>query len=170
MKIITIILKIVDTITEWSGRLVVWLFLALLGITLYEVFTRRFLGSPTVWTFEILSYLFAAVVMLSLGYTHLHEGHAKVDIITEKFSIRTQKLIEVVTYPLFLGLMTYILFRDGMTYAQTSWRLLEKAPSVFNSVVYPAKSLIPLGFGLLGLAGISRLIKNIVFLVKGVEL
>jgi len=170
MKIIKAILKVFDTITEWSGRIVVWVFVALLAITLYEVFTRRFLGRPTIWTFEILSYLFAAVVMLSLGYTHLHEGHAKVDILTEKMSDKTQKLIEVITYPFFLGLMTYIMFKDGFIYAQTSWRLLEKAPSVFNSIVYPAKTMIPLGIGLLGIAGISRFIKNIVFLVKGEEL
>jgi TRAP-type mannitol/chloroaromatic compound transport system permease small subunit len=170
MKIIKAILKVFDTITEWSGRIVVWVFVALLAITLFEVFTRRFLGSPTVWTFEILSYLFAAVVMLSLGYTHLHEGHARVDILTEKMSDKTQKLIEVIAYPFFLGLMTYIMFKDGLIYAGTAWRLLERAPSVFNSIVYPAKSMIPLGIGLLGIAGISRFIKNIVFLVKGENL
>lgn len=170
MKVLKMILKIIDFICDWSGRIVVWVFLGLLGLTLYEVFTRRFLGKPTIWTFEILMYLFAAVCALGLGYTHLHDAHARVDIITEGFSPKVQTIIEVITFVPFLGLMVWIMFKDSYVFALTSWTIKERAPSAFNSIVYPAKTLMPLGIGLLGLAGLSRWIKSIVFLVKGEKL
>ncbi len=170
MTVLKAILKVFDTVCDWAGRIVVWVFLGLLGLSLYEVFTRRFLGKPTIWTFEILMYLFAAVCALALGYTHLHDGHAKVDIITDSFSPKVQTLLEVVAFIPFLGLMIWVMFKDAYTYAATSWIIRERAPSAFNSIVYPAKTFMPMGIGLLGLAGLSRWIKNIVFLVKGERL
>ena len=55
--------------------------MVLLVFSCYEVFTRRVLHSPTIWTHEILSYFFCASVMLLMGHTQLHKGHANVDIL-----------------------------------------------------------------------------------------
>ena len=84
------IIKFIQFISEWSGRIFSVTILVLLVFSCYEVFTRRVLHSPTIWTHEILSYFFCASVMLLMGHTQLHKGHANVDILYARFSPKTQ--------------------------------------------------------------------------------
>ncbi len=167
MQIIKSILKFIDNIINIEGKIVVWFLILLNVLILFEVVTRRFFGKPTIWTFEILAFTFCAVVMLSLGYAHLHDAHAKVDVFTERLSPRKQAILDVILFIPFLGLLSVVMLSDGIIYAQTSWAMLERTPSAFNAPIYPVKTLIPIGIGFLLLAGISRWVKSIIFLIKG---
>ncbi len=170
MRVIIPLVKHIDNFSERSGKIISWLILVLVALTVYEVFMRRVLGSPTVWTFEMLRYVFGGVFVLALGYTLLHKGHVNVDFIVLRFSAKTQAILEIVNFFLFLGLVSAIWLWQGTIFAQTSWEMLERAPSAFNSPLYPAKTLIPIGFFLLAVQAMGDLIKNIVFVVKGVRL
>lgn len=170
MNTLRLIVKYIDTATEWIGRIVSWLLLVLMALAVFEVFTRRVLGKPTIWTFEASGYALAAVVMLSLGYTLLHKGHVNVDLLYERFSPRNRALIDIITFFPFLGLFCAVFLVEGTQFAATSWSMLERTPSAFNPPVYPVKTLIPVGTLLLALVAVSQLIKNIVFFVKGEEL
>jgi len=170
MNTLRLIVKYIDTVTEWIGRIVSWLLLLLMALAVYEVFTRRVLGKPTIWTFEASGYALAAVVMLSLGYTLLHKGHVNVDLVYERFSPRNRALIDIITFFPFLGLFCAVFLVEGTEFAATSWSMLERTPSAFNPPIYPIKTLIPVGTLLLALVAVSQLIKNIVFFVKGEEL
>jgi len=170
VKIITSLVKHIDSFTERSGKIISCLVLVLVALTVYEVFTRRVLGSPTIWTHETLAYVFGTHFMLALGYTLLHKGHVNVDFIFLRFSAKTQAILEIVTFFLFIGLFCAIWLWQGTIYARTSWEIMETAPSAFGSPVYPAKTVIPIAVFLLTIQAIGGLIKNIVFVVKGVRL
>ena len=163
-------LRVIDTISEWSGRIFGWTMVMIMGLSCYEVVTRRFLGKPTIWTHEILSYLFCGSVMLLIGYTLLYKGHANVDLLYERLSPRTQAIMDIVTYIFFMGLFTVVFFGNGIRFAATSWSMMERTPSAFNFYVFPAKTLIPLGAFLLLMQWLSDLIKRIVFVAKGERL
>ncbi|BAS28695.1 TRAP transporter small permease subunit [Limnochorda pilosa] len=137
------------------------------GLSIYEVVMRRFLGRPTIWTLEVTGYVLAANVMLALGYTLFHKEHVNVDFITERVSGRARAILEIVTILLFLGPLLYVLLTQGYAYAQRSWAVLERAPSAFNSPVYLAKTLVPLGAGLLALQAFGEILRNAVLLAKG---
>ncbi len=170
MKVIIPLVKRIDNFSEWSGKIISFFILVLAALIVYEVFTRRVLGSPTIWTFEILRYVFGAHFMLALGYTLLHKAHVNVDFIVLRFSAKTQAILEIVTFFLFIGLFCAIWLWQGTIYAVTSWEILETAPSAFGSPVYPAKTVIPIAVFLITVQAIGGLIKNIVFVVKGVRL
>jgi len=170
VKVITSLVKRIDNFSERSGKIISWLVLVLVGLSCFEVFMRRVLGSPTIWTHETLAYVFGAHFMLALGYTLLYKGHVNVDFIVLRFSAKTQAILEIVNFFLFIGLICAIWLWQGTIYAQTSWGMLERAPSAFNSPVYPAKTIIPVAALLLAMQAVSDLIKNIVFVVKGVRL
>jgi TRAP-type mannitol/chloroaromatic compound transport system permease small subunit len=170
MKVLKSILKYSDKFADFIGKSVSWFLLILVAFSVYEVFTRRIMGKPTVWTHEMLGFVFAAVVLLPLGFAHLHDSHAKVDILTEKASPKTLAIIETIVFLPFLGLFCYVMLKDGITYASTSWMIRERTPSAFNVIIYPAKTLIPVGIALLSMSALSRWIKGIVFLVKGEKL
>ena len=162
----TIVTKI-EFLSEWSGRLFSVTILIQLLLSCYEVFTRRVLGAPTIWTHEILGYVFCASVMLTMGYTQLHNGHANVDLLSENFSPRTKSLVNVLTFFVFLGFFATVFLLDGIKFAATSWAMGERTSTAFNPIVYPAKTLLPVGFFLLLMQGVADLIKDLVFLVKG---
>jgi TRAP-type mannitol/chloroaromatic compound transport system permease small subunit len=164
------IIKFIQFISEWSGRIFCVTILVLLVLSCYEVFTRRVLHSPTIWTHEILSYFFCASVMLLMGHTQLHKGHANVDILYARFSPRTKALIDALTFIFFMGLFALVFFTDALNFAATSWAMKERTPTAFNPIVYPAKTILPVGALLLLLQGLADFAKSIVFLVKGEQL
>lgn len=160
----------IDSISEWAGRIFSWFVVTIIGLSLFEVFTRRILGKPTIWTHETLSYLFAATIMLTIGYTLKYRAHANVDIIYQRFTPKTRAILDIITFILFLGFFSTIFLWQGIIFAATSWAMLERTPSAFNFYVFPAKTLLPVGAFLLLLQGASDLVRNIVFLVKGEQL
>jgi TRAP-type mannitol/chloroaromatic compound transport system permease small subunit len=170
MNVLKGIIKFIQFISEWSGRIFSVTILVLLVFSCYEVFTRRVLHSPTIWTHEILSYFFCASVMLLMGHTQLHKGHANVDIFYSKLSPKTQAGVNAVTFIFFMGLFMLVFFTDALNFASTSWAMKERTPTAFNPIVYPAKTILPVGAFLLLLQGLADFAKDIVFLVKGERL
>jgi len=170
VKEIKAIVKILDNISEWSGKVFSWFIITIIALSLYEVFTRRLLGRPTIWTHEIIAYCFCGAVLLTIGYTLKYRAHANVDIIYENLSPKTQAILDLITYTVFLGIFTVVLLYEGVKFAATSWAMLERTPSAFNFYIFPAKTLLPVGFFLLALQMTSDIIKKVVFLLKGERL
>jgi len=170
MVVLKKILASCEWFIEWTGNIVCWLLMVLMGLAVFEVFTRRFLGSPTIWTFELSGFLLAALTILSLAYTQLHHGHVNIDFIYDRLSRRGRAIIDIITFFPFYFLYCFIFLYFGGRYAADSWAIREAAPTAWNPIIYPVKALIPLGATFLLLIGVVQLIKNIVIAVKGEEL
>jgi TRAP-type mannitol/chloroaromatic compound transport system permease small subunit len=165
--IITFI-RFVDRINYFIGTYFVsWIILVLMFLSLYAVFMRRIIGDPAAWTFEILAYVFCAHLMLALGYTLYYREHVNVDIFVNRFSERTQAIIEVVTYVILIGVFLYFLLPAAYNFAERSWVQGERAATGANLPVYPGKILIPIGLALLGVQALAQTMKNLVFIVTG---
>lgn len=167
MKALVAVARVIDGINLHVGRLVAWILIVLMGLSVFEVVTRRIFGAPTIWTHEVLSYVFAAHLMLALGYTLLRREHVSVDILTERLSERAQAVLEIITYVVFLGTFLWVILPEAAAFAQRAWTFGERAASAFASPVYPAKTLIPVGFALLALEAIGTVLKDVIFLVWG---
>ena len=170
VKKIRALVKGIDAISEWSGKIFSWFIVAVITLSLFEVFTRRVLGKPTIWTHEIISYLFCGAVLLTIGYTMKHKAHANVDIIYEKLSPKTQAIWDLISYALFLVIFAVVVLYEGTRFAAMSWSMMERTPSAFNFYIFPAKTMLPVGFFFVALQMISDIVKNIVFLAKGERL
>jgi TRAP-type mannitol/chloroaromatic compound transport system permease small subunit len=164
------VMKKIEALSERIGSIVSWVFVILVGLSCFEVFTRRFLGKPTIWTHEILSYTFCALILLTMGYTQLHKGHANIDVFYDALPKRKKVIVDVINYAIFGIPFVIIMMVDGTIFAATSWMMHERTPSAFNFIVYPAKTLIPVGFALLLLQLLVDFVKKIIYLVKGEEL
>lgn len=155
---------------ELTGNIVCWLLMVLMGLAVFEVITRRFLGSPTIWTFELSGFLLAAITVLSLAYTQLHHGHVNIDFLHDRLSRRGKAIIDIITFFPFYLLYCLIFIYFGGLEAAKSWAIREAAPTAWNPVIYPIKALIPLGAIFLLLIGMVQLIRNIIIAVNGEEL
>jgi len=162
--------KKIDTVNEWWGRVFSWILVILTILSCFEVFTRRILGRPTIWTHEILGYLFCGTVLLIMAYAQLHKAHVNVDLIYNRLTPRGKAWMDLVSTLVFAGTFCAVFLADGISFAATSWAMKERTPTAFNPIVYPAKTILPVGAALLFLQGLADFLKNVVFLVKGERL
>ena len=158
--------RTLDLLNTILGKIGSILFIGLVGLTVFEVITRRLLGPPTIWTYEMTTFIFAPLVLFALGYTYIENNHATIDIFYQKFSPEKKALLNVIMISLILLPSSIILFLDTWEFAAMSWQSLERTASAFNAPIYPVKTTMPIGFLFLILAAISQLLKNIYFLVK----
>ncbi len=163
-------LKHLDRISEWTGRLFIWLIVPLTLVVVFEVISRRLLDRPHIWATEVTSYLYGPHFMLVAAYTFLHRGHVSVDIISQRFSPRVKGIIETFNYLVFFFPFCFIILHQGILFAYTSWAQHETSGSAALTIVPEIKTVIPVTFALLLLQGLANFIRNIMLAVKGKEI
>jgi len=161
--------KFCDSISEWSGRATAWLVWPIMGLCVYEVVTRRFFGSPHIWTYEVTNTFYGAHFMILAAYTLLHHGHVSVDIIYLRFSRRRQVIISVMSYLVFFFPFILVLLYVGTDSAISSWGYWERT-ATGQPLIYPImKTLTPATALLLLIQGLSEFAKMIFSGAKGEE-
>jgi len=163
------LVKFLDSINEWTGRIFCWLVVPLVLLTVMEVILRRFLGAPTIWSFEVLKQVYALHFMIVAGFGLLYGSHVSVDIFTMMLSKRARAILDLVSYLLFFFPFCTVSIWQGYLFASRSWAMKETSWSVFAPPLYPVKTVIVVTFILLALQGISECIKR-VYIIKGEEI
>jgi TRAP-type mannitol/chloroaromatic compound transport system permease small subunit len=156
--------RLIDRFTGWVGRWVAWLVLAAVLISAVNAAMRKVFNTSSNAYLEIQWYLFAAVFLLAAGYTLLRQEHVKIDVVLGHFSKRTQIMVEI--FGLLFFLLPFVVVMVDLV-----WPLVVKAyvtgemsQNAGGLVRWPVFALVPAGFGLLGLQGLSELIKRVAFL------
>jgi TRAP-type mannitol/chloroaromatic compound transport system permease small subunit len=156
--------KWIDAFSERVGRAVSWLILAAVLISASNAVMRKAFNTTSNAFLEIQWYLFAAVFLLASGYTLLRQEHVRIDIVLGRFAKRTQIAIESVCIVVFL-------LPFGLTVIDLVWPLVVKAyvsgemsSNAGGLIRWPVYALVPAGFALLLLQGLSEFIKRIAFL------
>lgn len=163
-------LSIIDSISEGIGKSASWLIAIVTFIVVFEVVTRRFFGSPTIWTFETSIQLYAAHFMLTAPYALLHGSHVSIDVIYQRFNARQKAILDVISYVVLFFPFCIVVLWQGTIFAKTSWQMKETSWSVFAPPLYPIKTVIPVTAALLILQGLAIFIRRFYFAVKGEEL
>lgn len=164
MNFLLAISRLIDAINDRIGRAVLWLTLIVVVVSAANAVSRKaFHMSSNAWL-ELQWYLFGAIFLLAAGYTYLRNEHVRVDVLASKFPPRVQVMIEIFGVLFFLLPAAGLVFWLSLPYFYESWRLQELSSNTGGLIRWPAKLLIPVGFGLLILSGISRLIRCIAFL------
>ncbi len=165
MKFFLTLSKLIDTINVKVGQAVIWLTLVVVLVSATNAVIRKvFNVSSNAWL-ELQWYLFGAIFLLAAGYTFLRNEHVRVDVISQKLSKRTQIMIEIFGVIFFLFPACILIFWLSLPFFYESLVLHELSSNTGGLIRWPAKLLIPIGFGLLILAGLSHLIKCIGFLM-----
>jgi TRAP-type mannitol/chloroaromatic compound transport system permease small subunit len=154
----------VDSLNEVVGKVVYWLILVSVLVSSGNASVRyAFSRSSNGWL-EIQWYLFSAVFLLGAGYTLLHNEHVRIDIIYGRLKPRSRAWIDLLGGIFFLLPMTLLITRLAWPVFLDSWRLHEYSTDSGGLIRWPVKLLIPVGFSLLSLQGVSEIIKRIAFL------
>ena len=157
--------RLIDTLNQRIGVLIYWLVLAAVLISSGNAMMRyTFNISSNAWL-ELQWYLFSAVFLLCAGYTLLRNEHIRIDIVAGMLSRRAQTWIDVFGTVFFLLPMSIIIMALSWPVFVESWMRDEVSASAGGLIVWPVKLLLPVGFLLLTLQGISELIKRVAFLL-----
>jgi TRAP-type mannitol/chloroaromatic compound transport system permease small subunit len=156
--------RVVDAVNHRFGNLAEWLVMISCLISAGNAFSRYAFGiSSNAWL-EIQWYMFAGVVLLGASYTLKKNEHVRVDIVYSNVSTRRQIGIDIFGTILFLLPATLILTYLSWPIFYNSWSIGEVSSNAGGLIRWPAKILLPIGFALLSLQGISELIKRIAML------
>lgn len=155
----------IDGMTERIGRAVIWLVLVAVVISAGNAIVRKVFDTSSNALLEIQWYLFAGVFLLASGYTLLRQGHVKIDVILGRFSKRTQIMVDIFGILFFLLPFVAVVIDLVWPLVVNAYRSGEMSENAGGLVRWPAYALVPAGFALLGLQGVSELIKRVGFLM-----
>jgi TRAP-type mannitol/chloroaromatic compound transport system permease small subunit len=164
---VTLLLRfsgLIDRLNTLVGRVVIWAVLAVTLVSSGNALVRYVFNASSNGWLEIQWYLFSSVFLLCAGYTLLANEHVRIDVVSGRFSRRTQAWIDLIGGVLFLLPMTVLILWLSVP---TAWATLtsgEMSSDAGGLIRWPAKMMIPLGFALLTLQGISEIIKRAAFL------
>ena len=156
--------RLIDAMSDLIGKLVMWFILATTLISAGNAIVRKLFDSSSNALLEIQWYLFAAVFMLGSGYAFLRNAHVRIDFISSKFSPRGRNWVDVFGILIFLFPLCYMMATLGWPLFERAWSTGEMSSNAGGLIRWPVYGLIPLGFVILALQGVSELIKRIAFL------
>lgn len=156
--------RTIDALTEAIGRITVWLVLLVALLSAGNAIMRYGFSYSSNAYLEAQWYMFSLIFLLGGAYALKHNAHVRIDLISGRFSKRTQAWIDVVGTVLFLLPMAVGVIYLSWPWAKSSLLGNEMSPDVGGLPRWPIKLALPLGFALLTLQGISELIKRIAYL------
>ena len=156
--------RTVDWITTLLGKVAAWAVLAAALISAGNAFIRYGFDVSSNGWLEIQWYLFAATVMLGAPTVLNLNEHVRVDILYGRLKGRGPVLVDM------FGILVFLLPVMGLL-AYLSWPLFlkmylshEMSGNAGGLIRWPAMLLLPLGFGLMFLQGVSEFIKRAAYL------
>ncbi len=152
--------RIIDAVNDKFGTLATWLVLIACLISTGNAISRHFFNASSNAWLEVQWYMFAAMVLLGGPYTLKVNEQVRVDVLYSSVSERTRLWIDILGGLLFLLPICVILVYFTWPWFVDSWQIHERSQNSGGLLRWPVKLLLPLGFTLMALQGISEIIKR----------
>ena len=165
MKLLLGLSRAIDALNERVGHLMYWLILIMVLVSAGNATSRYALSMASNAWLELQWYLFSAVFLLCAGYTLLHNEHIRIDVIAGLFKRRTQIWVDVFGMVFFLLPLSLYMTWSSWPVFMNAWNSGEISASAGGLIRWPARLLVPAGFFLLTLQGVSELIKRVATLM-----
>ena len=154
----------IDALNERIGKGVYWLVLVAVAVSASNAIVRKVFNYSSNAFLETQWYLFSAIFLLCAGYTLLRNEHVRIDVVAGRFSRRTQTWIDIFGTVFFLLPMAIVFIYLSWPVFVRTWVHEELSGSAGGLIIWPARLLVPIGFSLLALQGVSELIKRVGYL------
>jgi TRAP-type mannitol/chloroaromatic compound transport system permease small subunit len=159
----------IDAVSEFFGKVGVYLTMAVIVVGFYNVAARylgRFIGvqlSSNFWI-ELQKYLFSAIFLAMFAYNLKHEVNVRVDFLYAQWSPKRKALVNLLGTLLFLLPFCLLGLWVAWNPLLMSWRLGEMSPDPGGLSRVPLRVGVVLVFVLLALQGIAQAIKYVAVL------
>jgi len=156
--------RLIDRLNERIGQAFYWLVLVTVLISAANAIVRKVFNYSSNGLLEIQWYFFSAIFLFLAGYTLLRNEHVRIDVISSRLSKRAQTWIDILGTLFFLLPMAILLMWLSWPVFVDAYQRNEVSTNAGGLIIWPARLLVPVGFLLLILQGVSELIKRIAFL------
>lgn len=166
MQFLEKIVTIIDNISDKIGYLVGWLTTLMVLVVFYDTVMRYVFNKGNVALQELEWHLFAVVFLIGAAYTLKEGGHVRVDIIFINLSEKTKAWLDFTGTLIFLIPFSIMVILSTKGFIVNSWNVREISPDPGGLPArYILKTMIPLGFSLLLVQGLSQVFKNLMIIV-----
>ena len=159
-KIIKYYINLIDYISLKTGRATMYLVFVMMFILILSFVTRNIINIPLIWIIEMAQFVMTGYYLLGGGYSMLTDDHVRMDLIYSKLKDKTKALLDSLT-SVFLIFYLVVLFYgsiSSLTYTiETNQRLF----TAWAPYVWPIKSIMTFGIGLMLLQSIAIFFKDI---------
>lgn len=168
MRTLDRVLRVIDSISEWTGKIVSFAVLPLIAVTVYHVIMRYAFHAPTLWANEVGTFLFGGAWILAGGYALLKGAHVRMEVVYVRLPLRWRAILDLVTAPLFFVFAGLLLWKgcELALYSLSHW---EHSTTTWGPPIYGVKMMIPLGALLILLQGVAKFIRDFITATKGQE-
>ncbi len=157
--------------SERAGSVGKWFAFLLVLTGSYDAISRHFFNAPTIWAYDVLTMSGGIMYLLGASYNYLHDSHTRVDIIYGSLSRRKQAWIDTISSLFLFYPLMIVMFLQAIKWTVKAWKINEV---MFTSFWYPPaapyRTIFTIGFFLLIMQGLSRLVKDLYFIMRGVEI
>ena len=160
----------IDWINGQFGMFATWLVLIACLVSAGNAASRYLFSESSNGWLEAQWYMFAAMVLLGAPYTLKMNEHVRVDLVYGMVSERTRIWIDIIGGFLFLLPICIILTYFTWPWFVDSWKLNEASSNAGGLLRWPVKLLLPVGFFLMALQGVSEIIKRIAALEHVIDI
>jgi TRAP-type mannitol/chloroaromatic compound transport system permease small subunit len=154
----------IDALNEWIGRHVAWLGLAAVLVCSANAFARYAFNMASNGWLELQWYLNSAVFLLIAAWALKRNEHVRIDVLIGRLSPRAQAWIEILGTLFMLLPAVAIIAWYSWPSLVNSWDIREYSSDPGGLIRWPVRLIIPVAFTLLGLQGVSEIIKRVAFL------
>ena len=163
MKILRLLVKFINSLSDWSGKIVSFLILISIFVIIWNVTARYGFKSYSAWSQQMtVAKVSLAYVAIGAAYTLRTRSHINVDLLYSRFSPRVRGIIDVITSTLFF------LYCSGLM-----WKAIEATLKMRVSIrsflppYWPPSLLVIIGVSLLLLQGLAKFIRDLATAIKG---
>lgn len=154
--------RAIDRISHACGVLAAVLVIALILLMLYDVVLRYGFNAPTLWGFDVNTWLMGAAFILSIGYALAHDAHVRVDLLYSPATRPRLRYVDLIGFTLILlpasAWITYGLWH----YFFDAYRSGERSgSSAWNPVLWPFRLILFIGFASFTLQVLAEIAKRI---------
>ena len=158
--------RVINRVNEWVGRAVSFLLVAMMVTICYEIVARYFFNRPTIWSFDVSTYLLGIYCLLGGGFALLRGGHVNVDILYGRFTFRKRAVLDCIT-SFFFFIFIAVLIWNGWKMSYGSLLQKETSGTLLDWPLFPTMFMVPVGALLLLLQGVVKFVNDLLIAISG---
>jgi TRAP-type mannitol/chloroaromatic compound transport system permease small subunit len=140
----------------------------LIGVSVYEIYTRKVLNAPSAALYYAQGEAFMLLVFLGIGYAYVRDAHVRVDVLRDRLSPAARARLELAGALLFMLPFSLLVMYYGFERAASSFEVGQRSALAFGRPWrWLVDAALPFGMGLFGLAVLCAALRNLGFLLTG---
>ena len=152
----------INNITKYTSYFTAFILALLVVLIVYDATNRYMFSGGSTALQELEWHFFDVIILLSIAFTLKHNAHVRVDIFYDRFSLKTQALVNIISIVFFILPLSFLILYIGIDFVELSF-VQNEASSDPGGLTHRwiVKSLMPLAFAFLALQALEMLFSEV---------